>query len=112
MIVAAHRADDSVTGAQGEVRVTFSSPFDDAMCDAWRWPLGPADDIGAISTAITGLLAETPASDVARYAPLAAQAQQLLSPAEMGELFKVIALGRGIASPLSGFGRGDKSHTL
>ena len=58
VIVAAHRADDSVTGAQGEVRVTFSSPFDDAMCDAWRWPLGPADDVGAISTAITGLLAE------------------------------------------------------
>ncbi len=61
VIVAAHRADDSTTGttgATGEVRVTFSSPFDDAMCDAWRWPLGPADDIGAISTAITGLLAE------------------------------------------------------
>jgi SAM-dependent MidA family methyltransferase len=65
-----------------------------------------------VNCGITGLLAETPASDVARYAPLAAQAQQLLSPAEMGELFKVIALGRGIASPLSGFGRGDKSHTL
>ncbi|MCA3125458.1 MAG: hypothetical protein IOD10_01055 [Rhodocyclaceae bacterium] len=58
VIVAAHRADDSVAGATGEVRVTFSSPFDDAMCEAWRWPLGPADDIGAISTAITGLLAE------------------------------------------------------
>ena len=61
VIVAAHRIDDAATGAstpQGEVRVTFSSPFDDAMCEAWRWPLGPADDIGAISTAITGLLAE------------------------------------------------------
>ena len=61
VIVAAHRIDDAATVAstpQGEVRVTFSSPFDDAMCEAWRWPLGPADDIGAISTAITGLLAE------------------------------------------------------
>ena len=65
-----------------------------------------------INCGITALLAETPASDVARYAPLAAQAQQLLSPAEMGELFKVIAFGRGIASPLSGFSRGDKSHSL
>ena len=65
-----------------------------------------------INNGITELLMETPATDVARYAPLAAQAQQLLSPAEMGELFKVIALGRGIASPLSGFSRGDKSHTL
>ena len=65
-----------------------------------------------INNGITELLLETPATDVVRFAPLAAQAQQLLSPAEMGELFKVVALGRGIASPLSGFSRGDKSHTL
>jgi hypothetical protein len=30
----------------------------------------------------------------------------------MGELFKVIALGRGIHGPLLGFARGDKVHTL
>lgn len=65
-----------------------------------------------INCGITALLTEIPASDVARYAPLAAGAQQLLSPAEMGELFKVIALGRGVTSPLTGFNRGDKSHTL
>jgi SAM-dependent MidA family methyltransferase len=65
-----------------------------------------------INCGITALLAETPAADVAQYAPLAAQAQQLLSPAEMGELFKVIAFGRGIAPPLQGFSRGDKSRTL
>lgn len=65
-----------------------------------------------INCGITALLAETPAADAARYAPLAAQAQQLLSPSEMGELFKVIALGRGITSSLCGFSRGDKSHTL
>jgi len=65
-----------------------------------------------INCGITALLTEIPPTDVARYAPLAAQAQQLLSPAEMGELFKVIALGRGIQAPLCGFARGDKSHTL
>ncbi len=65
-----------------------------------------------INCGITELLAAVPAADTARYAPLAAQAQQLLSPAEMGELFKVIALGRGIAPPLSGFCRGDRSHSL
>jgi SAM-dependent MidA family methyltransferase len=65
-----------------------------------------------INGGITGLLAEIPASDVARYAPLAAQAQQLLSPAEMGELFKVIALGRGFDEPPLGFARGDRSHRL
>jgi SAM-dependent MidA family methyltransferase len=65
-----------------------------------------------INCGITGLLAEVPASDAARYAPLAAQAQKLLSPAEMGELFKVIALGRRLPGPLAGFVRGDRSHTL
>jgi SAM-dependent MidA family methyltransferase len=44
--------------------------------------------------------------------PLAAQAQKLLSPAEMGELFKVVALGRGIDRPLEGFRGGDLSRLL
>jgi len=65
-----------------------------------------------INGGITGLLAEVPANDVPRYAPLAAQAQKLLSPAEMGELFKVIALGKNLPAPLQAFRRGDRSHTL
>ena len=65
-----------------------------------------------INCGITDLLAAVPAAETARYAPLAAQVQKLLSPAEMGELFKVIALGKGVTSPLLGFCRGDKSHTL
>ncbi|MDP2811992.1 MAG: SAM-dependent methyltransferase [Rhodocyclaceae bacterium] len=36
----------------------------------------------------------------------------LVSPNEMGELFKVIALGRGVPQPLLGFSRGDRVHTL
>lgn len=39
-------------------------------------------------------------------------AQTLLAPGEMGELFKVIALGRGIDVPLLGFALGDRRHTL
>ena len=65
-----------------------------------------------VSCGITDLLAETPADDVRAYAPLAAQAQKLLSPAEMGELFKVIALGKGVPGPLLGFALADKSSTL
>ena len=38
--------------------------------------------------------------------------QVLLAPSEMGELFKVIALGRGMAEPLLGFSRGDRLHNL
>lgn len=65
-----------------------------------------------INCGITELLAAVPAADTARYAPLAAQAQQLLSPAEMGELFKVLALGKNLSQALRGFSRGDRSHTL
>ena len=65
-----------------------------------------------INCGMTELLSATPADDARAYAPLAAQAQKLLSPAEMGELFKVIALGKNIDTALLGFARGDKSHTL
>jgi SAM-dependent MidA family methyltransferase len=65
-----------------------------------------------INCGITGLLAETSPEDVANYLPLANQAQFLMSPAEMGELFKVIALGKGIDTSLIGFARGDQPHRL
>lgn len=39
-------------------------------------------------------------------------ARVLLAPAEMGELFKVIAFGRGGDLPLLGFSRGDRRHVL
>jgi SAM-dependent MidA family methyltransferase len=65
-----------------------------------------------VNAGITEILAETPASDARAYAPLAAEAQKLTSPAEMGELFKVLALGRGLDGPLLGFTRGDRTHTL
>ncbi len=58
------------------------------------------------------LLATVPAEDAARYLPLAMEAHKLLSPAEMGELFKVLALGRGLSAPLLGFAAGDRSHAL
>lgn len=38
--------------------------------------------------------------------------QVLMAPGEMGELFKVIACGRGIEAPLLGFARGDRLHAL
>jgi SAM-dependent MidA family methyltransferase len=38
--------------------------------------------------------------------------QRLLSEAEMGELFKVLAVGRGVSLPLVGFAQGDRLHTL
>src|SRR5690606_36009821 len=38
--------------------------------------------------------------------------QKLLSEAEMGELFKVLAIGRDIDQPLMGFVRGDRRGML
>ena len=65
-----------------------------------------------VNCGITDILGDTQPADVRAYAPLAGHAQSLLSPAEMGELFKVLALGRGIEPPLLGFSRGDRTHTL
>ena len=39
-------------------------------------------------------------------------AQKLLMEHEMGELFKAVALGRGVEASLLGFARGDRTHRL
>lgn len=61
---------------------------------------------------ILDVMSQVSPHDMALYAPLAAAAQKLLSPAEMGDLFKVIAFSKNIEQPLIGFSSGDKSHTL
>jgi SAM-dependent MidA family methyltransferase len=65
-----------------------------------------------INCGLLELLAQVPADDMAVYAPLVAATQKLLSPAEMGELFKVIALSKGVNAQLIGFVQGDKRHML
>jgi SAM-dependent MidA family methyltransferase len=78
-----------------------------------------------INCGITELLNETAPENLREYLPLSGQLQRLTSPAEMGELFKVIALGKNfVLSPssdsaqaastgiLCGFSRGDLSRML
>jgi SAM-dependent MidA family methyltransferase len=65
-----------------------------------------------LNCGITALLGETPAEDAAAWLPRSAAVQRLVSPAEMGELFKVIAVGRGIDVVLKGFAAGDRSARL
>lgn len=65
-----------------------------------------------INCGITDLLSAVSPADMAAYLPLASQAQKLLSPSEMGELFKVIAFGKYLEMAALGFMRGDKSHVL
>lgn len=64
-----------------------------------------------LNCGIGELLGEVGAGDAATLRARGA-VNVLLSPNEMGELFKVIALGRGLPTPLLGFARGDKVHTL
>jgi SAM-dependent MidA family methyltransferase len=65
-----------------------------------------------VNCGITELLLRTSPEDAARYLPQSAAVQKLVSPAEMGELFKAIAFGRGYAAPLSGFAQGDRRASL
>jgi SAM-dependent MidA family methyltransferase len=65
-----------------------------------------------INCGITDILSGSSQEDTLRYLATASAAQKLLSPAEMGELFKVIAFGRGVQGPLLGFRSGDKTETL
>jgi SAM-dependent MidA family methyltransferase len=65
-----------------------------------------------INCGITERLQRTPPEPAAAYLPQAAAAQKLLSPAEMGELFKVMALGKGYPEPLMGFSSGDRRSSL
>ncbi|MDP2252620.1 MAG: SAM-dependent methyltransferase, partial [Thiobacillus sp.] len=48
-----------------------------------------------LNSGLTELLMQTPPSDAAAYLPQANAVQRLVSPAEMGELFKVIGFSRG-----------------
>jgi SAM-dependent MidA family methyltransferase len=49
------------------------------------------------------LTAQMREADPRRQAQLAGEARRLMLPGEMGEIFKVIALGKGFTQPLSGF---------
>ncbi|MDO8291422.1 MAG: SAM-dependent methyltransferase [Gallionella sp.] len=65
-----------------------------------------------LNCGITELITDTSPENLRDYLPLSAQLQKLTSPAEMGELFKVMVLGREITGPLCGFARGDLMRTL
>jgi SAM-dependent MidA family methyltransferase len=65
-----------------------------------------------MNAGITDTLSDLDPSDVRRFLPAANAVQKLLSEAEMGELFKVIAFSRGIDDTLAAFSSGDRSHTL
>jgi SAM-dependent MidA family methyltransferase len=64
-----------------------------------------------LDAGIGDLLLRTPPTDERRYLPQANAMQKLISPAEMGELFKVLVVGKHAKLP-DRFGRNDRSHRL
>lgn len=65
-----------------------------------------------VNAGVTRLLERNSTESEVSYLRSVAAAQKLLSPAEMGELFKVIALGRGVGHLPDGFASGDMSRLL
>lgn len=60
--------------------------------------------IGAGMESLLAAGMQDAADDIRTQARLAGEARRLLMPGEMGEVFKVIALGRAFERPLAGFG--------
>jgi SAM-dependent MidA family methyltransferase len=65
-----------------------------------------------LATGLGEIAATANPADTRTQARLAHEIGVLTSPAEMGELFKVIALGRGIDFPLIGFSLRDRRRAL
>jgi SAM-dependent MidA family methyltransferase len=64
-----------------------------------------------LGAGIGELLLRTDPSDAKAYLPQANALQKLVSPAEMGELFKVLVVGKGVSLPESLLAA-DRSHRL
>ncbi|MGB6008918.1 class I SAM-dependent methyltransferase [Castellaniella sp.] len=110
-----HHAHDQALILPGLQDITAHVDFT-AMADAALD--GGLDVLGYTSQARflmnTGLtdLIRAPGDDPAQRARQLAALNTLLSEAEMGELFKVLAIGRGLEGPLRGFTRGDRRDRL
>ena len=111
-----HRAHADPFARPGDEDITAHVDFTalaEAAHDAGADALGYTTQAQfLVNCGITDVLAEANAENALHYAPIAAQAQKLLSPAEMGELFKVLGVARRLGRPLPGFSRGDRLHTL
>lgn len=64
-----------------------------------------------LSAGLPTLLGRQPVEDPVRWLPAANAVQKLTSPAEMGELFKVLVLSHGLALPDT-YRMHDRSHRL
>ncbi|WP_133680001.1 class I SAM-dependent methyltransferase [Paludibacterium purpuratum] len=65
-----------------------------------------------VNCGIADVMQRLDPTDVRQWAPEASAVQKLISPAEMGELFKAIGFGKNVAIDWQGFAQGDRCHTL
>jgi SAM-dependent MidA family methyltransferase len=65
-----------------------------------------------VNCGLPDLLNRFDPSDTLKYVPQISAVQKLTSPAEMGELFKVIGFGKGVSIDWLGFNEGDRCRTL
>ena len=105
----AHLSDTNPLASPGEKDITAHINFTGialAAQDAGLDVLGYTSQARfLINCGLPGLMQGADASTLSA-------AQKLISEHEMGELFKVIALGRGVAFEPIGFAAGDRTHRL
>jgi SAM-dependent MidA family methyltransferase len=105
--LAAQNAGLDVLGYTSQANFLLNCGLLDLL--AQEFVAGPPPAAPESAAAVCATL-DAPASSL--YLRQTAAVNKLLGESEMGELFKVIALGRGITAPLRGFARGDRTHTL
>ena len=88
--------------------VDFSAVSSAALADGLQ-PFGYTSQAQFLMNA--GLVELLQGASQAQLPQLSQQVQRLTAPHEMGELFKVLALARGVTE-LPGFERGDRGHRL
>ena len=111
-----HRAHDDplwLPGLQDMTAHVDFSAITQATCAAGADLAGyTAQSSFLINCGIADLLLETGEPGSSEYLRASNSVQRLLSPTEMGELFKVIAFTRDFGQPLRGFVTGDRSGRL
>ncbi len=110
-----HHAHDQALILAGLQDITAHVDFTamaDAALDGGLDVLGYTSQARFLMNAGLTDLIRAPGDDPAQRARQLTALNTLLSEAEMGELFKVLAVGRGLDAPLLGFERGDRRDRL
>ncbi len=110
-----HHAHDQALILPGLQDITAHVDFTalaDAALDGGLDVLGYTSQARFLMNAGLTDLIQAPGDDPVQRARQLTALNTLLSEAEMGELFKVLAVGRGLDAPLLGFARGDRRDRL